>query len=561
MIVLGILAVLILFYIGLILFQEGFSKDALKSLGAFFGLIFGLWVLIIVFCDVPATYFLAASIPAIIALEILIKINNKSDAKKRTVKKGDVLECIFLLLIPFLMLTSVFAFSSDSIISSGVSYINELTNRITGNDFPFRSLFQIFPFSLIFALITYRNKKNDEVLMRGKDIKRTELEYKACYVVEDLKESCDKQFKLSDITGFALRFGFTSSSKKVIFIIYSIIGIVYDVLSFVLKEPELSESCIRGGIVTLVSFILNIFVIGFINKCHKKYYKHITEIKTKATKYKSLNPEVDSLLAGRWYENVPLKINCGIELFPILHTHSQASVSIEISPGLHSLVYYGAGELLNKKYDEYLKSKKDGVVGLTKYFPENPELNDQEVKFVYKEKNLSYYFKRKDSLVSADFDKSEIKIFSVADAKTNEEKASLIISELDDYIQNHILKIRKSTPGELITKMNARLCKELPVLEESIIGSSASLSPFEFMINYCGKELLRYNLVDCKDGTLVKTIEEIYKQMTSEEFALMLTNKFIDLTEKTLIENKDIFSSYKEICSKNKNLFVHKTNF
>lgn len=240
MIIFGILAVLILFYIGFILFQDGFTKDALKSIGAFFGVVIGLPLVILVILYIPASFCLAFSIVAIVVLEIMISIYSNSRDSKRTDKKADVYEILFTVFIPFLISTSVFAFYSDKLLSFGVSYINELTNRITGNDFPFRSLFQIFPFILVFALITYRNKKNDEVLKRRKDIDRTELEYKACYVVENIKESEDKEFVLSDITGFTLRFGFTSSSKKVIFIIYSIIGIVYDVLSFVLKEPELS---------------------------------------------------------------------------------------------------------------------------------------------------------------------------------------------------------------------------------------------------------------------------------------------------------------------------------
>lgn len=552
MVVFGLIGfMLFIFYPILCIWQDGF-KDGLKSVGTIYLVIFGVSLIFFligyIYSLTGAVKPLAIYIFLIIVCAILAKIADKTSSDKCA-------ECLIewsagiLIVLRGLLLFNVLCsfFGGDSILSFVYEYINKPI-PVTGIPFPYdKTVLDIFIFIFIYSLFAYRKGRKDKIADMIKDAEKITRENSACIVVQDIKgtEDTGADIKKKD-RKFAIN-GYKMNAKKVWLLIYSILGIVVMVVKANKNTKKYDTIFFAVSLLTLLSLILYLITVRIQNKYFYKYNKKIKREALKNEKYKEVNPEVKSLLAGMWFEDYPLTVNLGINLADILYKEYKVSLSLEISPGLSALTYYKAGELLNIKYKDYIKQKnydsfKTDYIYCDPRIKENTDLKDQEIKISFIK---TPYPIEKDE---------HSKTFSVADEKTNEEKAEKIIQLLDDFIESEIIPKRKKSLFEDVKEMVKRW-KEKNTFINIFSKAEASVNPYEFVLCYCGKELFRYNLVKCKDGGLVKTIEEIYKKMTVEEFDQMIAGEFVQKIETALDENVQLFSNYNEIVAKNKKLF------
>lgn len=545
--ILFIILLVLLFIIGFQTFlQEGFNKEGWSSFGLTLAVIFGLTIFLMLCLYVNKEILSAINLFILIACGIIAIIADKSKKDKFAGFMADLFKGILFLFRGVLFLTALFSFYGNiKYLSEAYNFVNDKLG-IIGLHFPGGIVSNIMIFVLLYALIFCRRGIKDKAVDIEKDVEKITRDYDACTVVHDIKEASDLGIEIASKEKKFTGTGYKKRAKKVWLLMYSILGLIFTVLQE-LHGKYFSHLDILNysSTITLFSMIMYLITTGMENKYFYKYYKIVKSKAPKIEEYKESYIEVKNLLSYMWYEDAPLLITNGVELNKILNIGNNfyINVYLEISPGLSALTYNNAGSLLNKNFDEYLKQISYKSVKVEKWIRENPELNDLEIRIKYEE-NFS----------SKDEKKSGSKIFSVIEEKTNDAKAAKIIQLLDDYIKNELCANWIEYPYERISNMYERL-KKLNNDYILVNQTAAFVKPYEFIICYCGKELLRYNLVDCQDGELVKTIEDIYKKMSSAEFNIMITENYIEKVEKTINDNIGLFSNYKDIIAKNKKLF------
>lgn len=94
---------------------------------------------------------------------------------------------------------------------------------------------------------------------------------------------------------------------------------------------------------------------------------------------------------------------------------------------------------------------------------------------------------------------------------------------------------------ENVKEIEEELKKEIPEFKAFYWQKNSLLKPYEVCIVNKGKELARFNLVECEEGYLSETIEEILKTKTKQEFKTEIKNEFLSRSKEVLLKNKEVF--------------------